>query len=110
MTLEFTRDDQIKTLVVDSVAGGTTLESVMRSIDEVPIVIRGGGVTAFVQEIDGLTTSASEGWTYQADGKFVNEGIGSYELTPPVTITWKFGDWDDAGESSPPSASEPKAD
>ncbi len=72
------------------VADGTTVEEVMRKIEQPEIVITGSGVTAFVQSIDGVATDASRGWTYTIDDKFANEGIGSIKLAPSQKIQWRF--------------------
>ncbi|TWT74229.1 DUF4430 domain-containing protein [Allorhodopirellula solitaria] len=72
------------------VAAGTTLEEVMRKIDEPEVVITGSGVTAFVQSMDGIETDASRGWTFKVDDEFSSVGIGSVNLTPPQTVRWQF--------------------
>lgn len=64
----------------------------MRSIDQVPISIRGSGQTAFVDAIGGQSTSPGKGWTFQVNGEFANQGVGSTTVTPPATIRWSFGD------------------
>ena len=92
VTIEIESGDDRATFEVMDVAAGTTLESLMRSIDQVPVSIQGSGLTAFVDGIDGQSTSGSEGWTFEVDGEFANEGIGSITLTPPTTITWSYGD------------------
>lgn len=78
------------------VANGTTLEEVMRKIEQPEIVITGSGVTAFVQSMDGVATDTTRAWTYTVDGTFANEGIGSLELTPPQKIQWRFTTLDEA--------------
>ncbi len=95
VTIEIESDDDTATFEIKDVAAGTTLESLMRSIDQVPVSIQGSGLTAFVDGIDDRSTSGSEGWTFKVDGEFANEGIGSITLTPPTTITWSYGDASD---------------
>ncbi|WP_345685597.1 DUF4430 domain-containing protein [Novipirellula caenicola] len=85
-TKEFTRTD---------IPAGATVEQVMRSIDEIPITITGSGVTAFVSEIDGVSTTATEGWKYKIDGVHAEKGVGSTELDAAATITWAFGSYED---------------
>ena len=92
VTIEIESGDDTATFEVQDVAAGTTLESLMRSIVQVPVSIQGSGLTAFVDGIDGQSTSGSEGWTFKVDGQFANEGIGSMTLTPPTTITWSYSD------------------
>ncbi len=77
------------------VTDGTTLEEVMRRIQQPEIVITGSGVTAFVQRIDGVETDAERGWTFTVDDEFANLGIGSLELTPPQTIRWRYTTFDE---------------
>ncbi len=79
---------------LSGVKSGETVEALMRSIDEVPVEITGSGVTAFVNEIDGVSTSGSEGWTYKIDGAHAEQGIGSTTLTTSGTITWTFGSYE----------------
>lgn len=98
VTITIHKNDQARVINVENIATGTTLEHVMRSIDEVPIEISGSGLTAFVNEIDGLATGPSDGWTYRIDGQYVGQGIGSVTLTPPTTVDWRFGAWEDMGE------------
>ncbi|TWU19340.1 DUF4430 domain-containing protein [Allorhodopirellula heiligendammensis] len=69
---------------------GTTLEEIMRKMEQPKIVITGSGATAFVQSIDGVATNSSRGWTFTVDDEFANVGIGSLKLTPPQTIRWRF--------------------
>ena len=93
VTLEIQVGEKTKTLQVADVAEGTTLESLMRSIDEIPITLHGSGTTAFVESIGDTATSASEGWTFKVDGEWSDQGVGTTVLHPPTTITWSFGDW-----------------
>lgn len=92
VTMEIDFGDHSESIRIDGVESGTTLEAVMRSIDQLPISIRGSGVTAFVDGIGNVSTNSSEGWTFQVDGEFANQGIGSTTLSPPTTIRWSFGD------------------
>lgn len=80
---------------VDDVPDGTTLESVMRQVEDVPISIRGSGVTAFVDQIGDTGTGSSEGWTYKVDGEFAHRGIGETTLSPPTTVQWSYGSMPD---------------
>lgn len=98
VTVEILRDGQSRSVTLDQVAHGTTVEEVMRSIDQFPVEIRGGGTTAFVDSIDGVATGADTGWTYQVDGEPAYEGVGAKRLAPPATISWSFGGWDDVAE------------
>jgi hypothetical protein len=93
VTIEILRGEaHIDSIEIENVATGTSLESLMRSIDDPPITIHGSGVTAFVHGIGDLATSGSDGWTFKVDGKFANQGIGSTTLTPPTTIRWSYVD------------------
>ncbi len=94
VTLEIMTGEEVQTIEVADVADGTTLEAVMKSIDEIPIELRGSGTTAFVDAIGATQTSASEGWTFKVDGKWADTGVGTTILHPPTTVTWAFGDWD----------------
>ncbi len=76
---------------VPGVATGTTLETVMRSLDGVDVDITGSGTTAFVNSIEGKATGGNEGWTFQVDGEPAKQGIGSTVLDPPVEIEWSYG-------------------
>ncbi|EMI55000.1 DUF4430 domain-containing protein [Rhodopirellula sallentina] len=78
------------------VGEGTTLESVMKKIENPGVVISGSGVTAFVQSIGGVETNAERGWTYTIDGEFATEGIGSTELKPGQTVRWRFTSFEEA--------------
>jgi len=82
---EFTRTD---------IHAGATVEDVMRLIDEVPVTITGSGVTAFISEIDGVSTTSTEGWKYKIDGEHAEKGIGSTKLDAPATISWAFGSYE----------------
>ncbi len=95
VTIEVVNGDETKEFLVNDVADGTSLEDVMRGVKDLPIEMKGSGITAFVQSIDGVATNQTEGWTYRVDGKHASVGIGSLELHPPTTITWRFVSWDD---------------
>ena len=95
VTLEIQGSDSPATFEIADVQQGTTLEEVMRSVTQIPISIRGSGVTAFVDGIGEQSASGNDGWVFRVDGVHANQGVGSTVLTPPVTITWVFGDADD---------------
>ncbi len=99
VTVEILRDGQTRSVTLDPIPHGTTVEEVMRSIDQFPVEIRGSGTTAFVDSIDGMTTGADTGWTYQVDGEPAHEGVGVKRLAPPAKISWSFGGWDDVAEN-----------
>ena len=92
VTLEIQGSGSPTTIEIEDVQAGTTLEQVMRSITQIPISIRGSGVTAFVDGIGEQTASGNEGWVFRVDGVHANQGVGSTVLTPPATITWVYGD------------------
>ena len=81
-------------VTVDNVPVGETLETVMRSIKEVPIELSGSGTTAFVDSIGEQKTDATKGWTFTVDGEFANQGIGQTVLHPPTTVDWSFGEFE----------------
>ena len=89
---EFTVDGNTETLEVEDVAEGTTLETVMRGIEDPAIKMRGSASTAFVESIGENATTGTKGWVFEIDGEFANEGVGSIELEPPVTISWTYGE------------------
>lgn len=95
VTLEIQGSGSPLTIKIEDVQTGTTLEEVMRLVTEIPISIRGSGVTAFVDGIGEQAASGSEGWVFRVDGIHANQGVGSTVLTPPATITWVFGDASD---------------
>ncbi len=95
VTLEIQGSDSAKTIEIEDVQTGTTLEQVMRSITQIPISVRGSGVTAFIDGIGEQTSSGNEGWVFRVDGIHANQGVGSTVLTPPTTITWVYGDASD---------------
>ena len=80
-----------QSIQVADVADGDTLESVMRSIDELEIELSGNGATAFVHSIGDVKTDAAQGWTFKVDGEFANQGIGQTVLHPPTTVQWSYG-------------------
>lgn len=97
VTIEFIVDGKPnQTQIVEDVAAGTTLETVMRGLDSPAMDLGGSGTTAFVNSIDGIETDASRGWTFTVDGEFAKVGIGSLELTPPTKIEWKFTTFEEA--------------
>jgi hypothetical protein len=91
VTFEINDGEHVESFEIENVREGATLESVMRRIDQVPISIRGSGVTAFVDKIGDTKTSGSEGWVYRVDGEFATRGIGETHLSPPATVQWSFG-------------------
>ena len=90
--LEIRGSDPPVTIEIADVQTGTTLEQVMRSVTQIPISIRGSGVTAVVDAIGERASSGGEGWVFRVDGVHANQGVGSTVLTPPTTITWIYGD------------------
>ena len=91
VTFQIKQGEELTTFEIEDVPEGATLESVMRRIDQIPISIRGSGVTAFVDQIGETATSSSEGWTYEIDGEFATRGIGDTTLSPPAIVEWSFG-------------------
>ena len=89
--IEVELNDQIHSLTMEGVASGTSLETVLRSVEEPKFIISGRDTTAFVKQIGDQSTGASEGWTFRIDGEFSNRGIGTAMLHPPATVTWKYG-------------------
>jgi len=85
--------DEMTTHVIEDVAEGTSLETVMRKIEGADIELTGSGTTALVTSIGGLTNSGGEGWTYRVDGQWADRGIGTFALTPPTTVEWKHGEF-----------------
>ncbi|MCC9643918.1 DUF4430 domain-containing protein [Rhodopirellula sp. JC740] len=97
VTIEFVLEDGTeKTHAIEDVASGTTLESLMRDLDEPKMEIGGEGTTAFIHSIDGVSTSATQGWTYTIDGEFAKTGVGTTKLDPPTTVRWKFTAFEEA--------------
>ncbi len=92
VTIEIQSEDAAtQSIQVPDVADGTTLEAVMRMVEQVPVSVSGSGSTAFVDSIGDVKTDASQGWTFKVDGAFANQGIGQTVLHPPTTVTWSFG-------------------
>lgn len=95
VTIQITNGDGApQSIEIADVADGATLESVMRSIEDIPIELSGSGSTAFVSSIGDVKTDASQGWTFKVDGEFANQGIGLTVLHPPTTIQWSFGEFE----------------
>ncbi|MGI9471644.1 MAG: DUF4430 domain-containing protein [Rubripirellula sp.] len=92
VTMEIATKGETQKVEIDNVAAGTTLEQVMRSVKDMPVRLRGSGVTAFVDAIGDQATTGTEGWVFRVDGEFANQGVGSTKLDPPTTVTWTFGD------------------
>ena len=97
VTMKIVIDGKTEVIEFAEIAEGTTLEALMKKMDDPPVVVkmRGSKTTAFVESIGEKETSASEGWTFQVDGKFSTQGVGTTILSPPTTVTWKFGDFSD---------------
>ncbi|MCA9138258.1 MAG: DUF4430 domain-containing protein [Planctomycetales bacterium] len=93
VTLEFNSDGTSTSVQVPGVADGATLESVMRSVDQIAIELSGSGTTAFVQSIGNTKMEADKGWTFKVDGEFANQGIGQTVLHPPTTVQWTYGEF-----------------
>jgi hypothetical protein len=91
VTFKIHDGDELLTFDIEEVREGTTLEAVMRRIDQIPVTIGGSGANAFVDKIGETATSGSEGWTYTVDGEFAMKGVGQITLSPPTTVEWKFG-------------------
>ncbi|WP_419188996.1 DUF4430 domain-containing protein [Stieleria marina] len=91
VTIQIKTDEEDQTFQAEDIADGATLESVMRSIEDLDAEISGSGLTAFVNQIKGKATSGTEGWTFTVDGEWANTGIGTTTLHPPTTVTWEFG-------------------
>ena len=106
VTIEIHSDSMNRTIEVPSVAQGTTLEEVMRSIDEVDVQLSGSGTTAFVNQIGDTATQSAEGWTFRVDGEWANEGIGTTKLAPPTTVAWQFGTMEEAFSSNKPDSTQ----
>ncbi len=98
VTMEVVSQGDVEVFEFPGVASGTTLESLLREIDDPPIKLKGSGTTAFVESIGDVATSASDGWTFRVDGQFANEGVGATILQPPTTIEWKYGSFADQPE------------
>jgi Domain of unknown function (DUF4430) len=77
---------------IENVTAGTTVEQLMKQLDDPTVKISGTGTTALVTAIRGKTNSGGEGWTYRVNDEWADRGIGTFELTPPATIRWKHGD------------------
>ncbi len=89
VTLQIDLGNTVRRIMVNDVADGTTLESVMRSIDSLDVKITGSGTTAFVHQINGRSASGSQGWTFTVDGQRASKGAGTTKLHPPTTVKWQ---------------------
>jgi len=96
VTIEIVTEQDTQSIEFHDVATGTSLEQIMRKVEDVPITVQGSGMTAFVDKIGDLSTGSGDGWTFEIDGQFANQGIGNTKLSPPTTVTWRFGDFDSA--------------
>ena len=95
VTLQIQGSGEPRTIEIAEVAAGTTLEEVMRSVTQIPVSIRGSGITAFVDGIGDQSASGIEGWVFRVDGVHAKQGVGSTSLSPPTTISWNYGDAND---------------
>ena len=93
VTLVIIGESETNSIDVPNVPSGTSLETVMRSVTEIPIKLDGSGTSAFVDAIGDQRTNSTGGWTFEVDGEYANQGIGNTVLTPPTTVTWSFGDF-----------------
>jgi hypothetical protein len=93
VTMQFRLGEETKSITIEQVADGESLESLMRNLSDVEVSMRGSGTTAFVDSIDGTETDASAGWTFKVDGEWSDKGVGATVLHPPTTVTWEFGSW-----------------
>ncbi len=93
VTVEFKLDESTDVVLVEGIADGETVESVMRKIDDIDVSISGSGMTAFVEKIGEKTTANGEGWTYTVNGNRADRGIGATTLSPPATVTWQYGEF-----------------
>ena len=89
-------DGRVVESVLPSVQPGTTVETLMRRVTEVPIQLSGSGTTALVQSIDGYGMSGGQGWLYQVDGQWAERGIGQTTVKPGSEIRWRYGRFDTA--------------
>jgi len=89
--IEIESGDELQIVTMENVSSGTTLETVLRAVQQPQFTIRGRGKTAFVNKIGDQATSRDEGWTFRIDGQWSSEGIGSVKLEPPATVHWAFG-------------------
>ena len=93
VVMEIDLGGKMQTITIDDVTQGTTLETVMRGIDEIEMDISGSGTTAFVNRIGDVATGSTEGWTFEVDGEYAKQGIGSTKLSPPTTVAWSYGSY-----------------
>jgi len=93
VTIQITVSGDMQSIQLPNIATGTTLETVMRLIEEVPVKVDGSGTTAFIDKIGDQATNSADGWTFKVDGEHANQGIGGTVLTPPTTVTWSFGEY-----------------
>jgi hypothetical protein len=98
VTVEVMLVGEVKTVQIDGVEQGTTVEALMRRIEDPNVQINGSATTAFVHTIGDVATSGREGWTFKIDGEFSHEGAGLAILHPPTTVSWRFGDFSPPAE------------
>jgi len=79
--------------VVEDVRTGQTVDDVMRRIEGADVKISGSGVTAIITSIGEHANGGSAGWTYRVDDAWADRSMGVYELSPPATVTWKYGEF-----------------
>ena len=91
-SLDFEINDKRITEEV-GIVDGETLETTMRSLNKVDVEMSGSGTTAYVNSINGVESTGSEGWTFEIDGEWADKGVGSTKLHPPTTINWKYGEF-----------------
>jgi len=83
---------------IENVTAGTTVEQLMRELDGETTKISGSGSTAILTSLRGLTNAGTQGWTYRVDEDWADRSMGAYELTPPATVLWKYGDFAEMNE------------
>jgi len=90
--------DEVVQRELEAIASGTTIDQVMAKIEQPKVVIIGSGATAFVESIGGLGTVGGKGWSYRVDDQWADRGIGVFELNPPTTIQWTYGEFSESQE------------
>ncbi|WP_417736693.1 DUF4430 domain-containing protein [Rosistilla oblonga] len=82
-------------VALDAVPDGSTVADAMRQIAEMPDTVQleivGKGDMAFVQSINGKTTSGNEGWSYYVNEEWAQEGVGAIELKDGDLVRWAYG-------------------
>lgn len=85
---------------VPDVVAGATLESVLRQIRDPVLTMTGEGTTAMLTAVNGVQNDGRRGWTFQVDGQFATQGIGSTRVNPPTTIRWRYTTFEEAMATS----------